>query len=105
MLAIETTNSIPAVSLPASLYSNCGKLAVGLVAHRVDRLQAAGFTVEHVPIDGNDYHGEARGKPSTTERRALAATCEIIVALDGDEARRHEDEKLAREAQKRLRSA
>jgi hypothetical protein len=76
--------------------------AVGLVAHRVGRLGEAGFTVAHVPIEGNDYHGEAKGKPSRSERDNLAKTCEIIVDLDGDTARRHEDERLAREAKRRI---
>lgn len=79
--------------------------AVGLVAHAVARLRAAGFAVTHVPVEENDYHGEARGHPDRPERDALASTCEIIIALDGDEARRHLDEKLAREAQRRLAQA
>jgi hypothetical protein len=37
MLAIATTNPIPAVSLPASLYSNCGKLDVEITSLGDDR--------------------------------------------------------------------
>lgn len=70
--------------------------AVGLIAHSVDRLTTAGFTVRHVPIEGNPYHGEARGKLPGAVRRELAATCEIIVPLDGDLAQRHKDEQLAK---------
>lgn len=76
--------------------------AVGLVAHTVGRLKQAGFVTTHVPETGNDYHGEARGKPSRTERRTLADTCEIVVGLDGDQAQRFLDEKLAREAQHKI---
>ena len=79
--------------------------AVGLVAHSVERLREAAFVVSHVPICGNDYHGEARGNPTRESRDALASSCEIIVTLDGDAAQRHHDEKLAREAQKRIAQA
>jgi hypothetical protein len=37
MLAIECANPIPSVSLPASLYSNCGKLAVEIKSLANDR--------------------------------------------------------------------
>ena len=74
--------------------------AVGLVAHTVARLESDGFKVTHVPVEGNDYHGQAAGSPSKGKRRTLAKECEIISAIDGDEAQRQENEKLAREAQK-----
>ncbi len=74
--------------------------AVGLVAHTVERLQTDGFKVAHVPVAGNDYHGEAAGSPSKGKRRRLASECETIVPLDGDEAQRHLNEKLAQEAKK-----
>lgn len=74
--------------------------AVGLVAHTVERLVKDGFTVTHVPVAGNDYHGEAAGKPSSGISRRLAAECEEIVAISGAEAERIRDEKLARQAQR-----
>lgn len=79
--------------------------AVGLVAHTVGRLEAAGFAVSHRPVDGNDYHGEAAGSPSRSERRALADTCEIVRAIDQVEAARQQrldDERLAALARKNV---
>lgn len=72
--------------------------AVGLVAHTVERLTNEGFAVTHEPIPDNDYHGEARGKPSRTSRNSLASTCEIVVPIQGDDAQRHLDAKLAKQA-------
>ena len=72
--------------------------AVGLVGHLVGRLTEAGFKTSHVPVDGNSYHGEAKGRPSRSERRALAADCKIVVQLDGSAAQRYADEKLAKAA-------
>lgn len=80
-------------------YPRVGR-AVGLVAHTVARMKAAPYTVTHEIVPENDYHGEARGKPSSSVRAKLAAQCEIIIPLDGDAARRHQDEKLARAALK-----
>ena len=74
--------------------------AVGLVAHSVERIRLNGLIVCHVPIEGNDYHGETSGNPSRGKRRKLAADCEIIVPLDGDEAERLKSEQLALAAQR-----
>jgi hypothetical protein len=82
-------------------YPRIGR-AVGLVAHAVSRLREAEFVVSHVPIEGNDYHGQAEGAPSGAARRALAETCEIVVAIEGDVARRLRAERLARDAQKAI---
>ena len=79
-------------------YPRIGR-AVGLIAHNVDRLKEAGFSISHVPLDGNDYHGEARGKLSGSARRDLANTCEIIVSINGDNVQRYKDEQLAKKAQ------
>jgi len=73
--------------------------AVGLVAHSVGRLTAAGFGVSHVPEDGNPYHGQAQGRLPRAVRRDLAETCEIVIPLNGDLAQRYKDEQLARAAQ------
>lgn len=79
---------------------NYGKLSrsVGMVAHTVERLVHAGFVVMHVPLEENDYHGEARGKLPKSKLEDLRGTCEIIVPVDGVAAQRYEDERLARQA-------
>ena len=76
--------------------------AVGLVAHRIERLRADGFDVVHVPLPDNVCHGEARGTPTQGIRKRLASECEIIIAIDGDDAQRLKLENEARKARAAL---
>ena len=69
-----------------AVYPGSIKRVVGLVAHTVGRLETAGLSVIHKPVNGNDYHGEARGNASKTERVKLADTCEVIREIDQAEA-------------------
>lgn len=73
---------------------------VGLIAHKVGRLEQAGLKVSHDPLEINDYHGIAAGSASRSERRALAASCEIVRPLDQTMAMRQKEEaeKLAADA-------
>jgi hypothetical protein len=50
MLAIESANPIPSVSLAASLYSNCGKLSVEITSLGEDR---ATLVSEERPASGS----------------------------------------------------
>ncbi len=68
--------------------------AVALVAHRVETFTGQGMTVGHVPIPGNDHHGEVRmaGLSSGAIRRAaraLAGSCEMVEPLNVTELQRH----------------
>lgn len=67
--------------------------AVALVAHKVGDLKCSGLSVDHVPIEGNEHHGEVRfaGLSRSQLRdvaRALADNCEIVVSVDVQEAER-----------------
>lgn len=64
--------------------------AVALVAHTVEVHQSYDAAVTHVPVPGNDQHGEVRSnvgrKPMERAARALADTCQEIVPIDAPAA-------------------
>ena len=67
--------------------------AVAAVAHRIEEIERCGLSVQHVPLDENEHHGEIRtGQKALSRRerreiaRELADTCEIVAEIDATAA-------------------
>ncbi|WCP71583.1 hypothetical protein [Sphingomonas hankookensis] len=68
--------------------------AVALVSHRVQQVRQEGLSATHVPVEGNEHHGELRFANGSTKgqikdaSRNLANNCVTIVAIDVNEVQR-----------------
>jgi hypothetical protein len=71
-----------------SLYPSMAS-AVGLVSHPVSAIRDEELAVQHDPVVENWYHGGLTGNFTKKKRRKLASSCNAVVAIDTEAARRH----------------